>query len=134
MVDTFTRRQRSEIMSKVKGRKNLATEMRLVGILRKHKISGWRRKSRVFGNPDFVFPKSRVAVFVDGCFWHCCPIHGTLPASNRTFWKRKLAKNKRRDSLVRRNLQSLGWKVVRIWQHDLQKPQKVIRRLTLALT
>ena len=68
---------------------------------------------------DFVFRRERVAVFVDGCFWHGCPKHGTMPAGNRAFWKAKLARNAERDTLVTRALRKAGWTVLRIWEHDL---------------
>ena len=71
--------------------------------------------------PDFVFPKSRTAIFVDGCFWHGCPRHATKPANNRAFWEKKLAGNKTRDRRVNRTLRRAGWKVVRIWEHELPK-------------
>jgi DNA mismatch endonuclease, patch repair protein len=72
---------------------------------------------------DFVFRKSRTAIFVDGCFWHGCPRHATKPANNRAFWRRKLAGNKKRDALVTRTLRRAGWKVVRIWEHELARPR-----------
>ena len=133
MVDTFTPRQRSELMAKVKGTGNRATELRLIHIFREIGIRGWRRRSVVFGKTDFVSPTSRTAVFVDGCFWHGCPIHGSVPSSNRMFWKRKLARNKERDKLVVRELRRLGWRVLRIWQHELREPHKVARRVTRSL-
>ncbi|HEX3989276.1 MAG TPA: very short patch repair endonuclease, partial [Verrucomicrobiae bacterium] len=113
MADIFSRGERSKIMSKVKGRGNAATELRLISIFRADRIRGWRRRARIFGSPDFVFPKIRLAVFVDGCFWHGCPLHATLPATNRAFWARKLGGNKRRDKLVRRRLKTSGWRVLR---------------------
>ncbi|MEP6889457.1 MAG: hypothetical protein ABI955_02025 [Nitrospirota bacterium] len=85
MADVFTKSKRSEIMSRVRGKGNKATEIVLVALLRRNHISGWRRRIKVFGNPDFFFRKHRLAVFVDGCFWHGCPRHGTLPATNRVF-------------------------------------------------
>jgi len=74
-----------------------------------------------------------VAVFVDGCFWHVCPKHGNVPANNRAFWKRKLTANGVRDVLVSRTLRRQGWRVVRIWEHDLRKPDRVLRRIQTAL-
>jgi DNA mismatch endonuclease (patch repair protein) len=74
--------------------------------------------------PDFVFLKSRTAIFVDGCFWHGCPKHATKPANNRAFWRRKLTGNKTRDRVVNRALRRAGWKVVRIWECELQKAKK----------
>jgi DNA mismatch endonuclease (patch repair protein) len=71
--------------------------------------------------PDFVFPKLRLAVFVDGCFWHACPLHATKPRHNAAFWRKKLAANKARDRMVNRTLRAQGWRVLRIWEHELPK-------------
>jgi len=71
--------------------------------------------------PDFVWRRERVAVFVDGCFWHGCPWHGTKPSSNKSFWREKLARNRARDLLVTRTLRKAGWKVLRIWEHTLPR-------------
>jgi DNA mismatch endonuclease (patch repair protein) len=130
-MDVFSKRKRSEIMSRVKSRGNLATEVRLIRLFRQYGISGWRRHYPIFGNPDFVFLKSHVALFVDGCFWHCCPKHSTRPNGNRSFWLAKLTRNRRRDRIVNRVLRSGGWRVVRIWQHELvQKNQlRLINRI-----
>ena len=106
-------------MSRIPGKGNKDTELRLIQLLRNNRIVGWRRNWPVFGKPDFVFPRKRVAVFVDGCFWHCCPKHGRVPKSNRGFWRAKLAKNKARDAVVNRELRRRGWMVVRIWEHEL---------------
>src|ERR1700685_288857 len=129
MVDVFTRQKRSEIMSRIKGKGNRATELRLIALFRTYGIRGWRRHAPVFGKPDFVFPALRIAVFVDGCFWHGCPIHGSVPGSNRAFWEEKLSRNRYRDRLVNKKLRGLGWKSVRVWQHELSRPDKVARRL-----
>jgi DNA mismatch endonuclease, patch repair protein len=129
MADVFSRQKRSEIMSRIKGRGNRATELRLVSLFKTYGIKGWRRSAPVFGKPDFVFPSLRIAVFVDGCFWHGCPIHGSVPGSNRDFWEKKLSRNKSRDRLVNKKLHDLGWKSVRVWQHELRRPEKVARRL-----
>lgn len=67
--------------------------------------------------PDVVFPRLRLAVFVDGCFWHSCPQHGGRPSSNPTYWAAKLAGNVSRDRLVDRLLRDAGWHVVRLWEH-----------------
>ena len=68
--------------------------------------------------PDIIFTRARVAVFVDGCFWHSCPEHGTRPAANGDWWGRKLAANVDRDRRNDRSLSAAGWKVVRIWEHE----------------
>lgn len=67
---------------------------------------------------DIVFPRERVAVFVDGCFWHSCPEHATFPKANEAFWARKLAGNVARDRDTDRRLEASGWLVVRIWEHE----------------
>lgn len=129
MADVFSREKRSEIMSRVRGRGNAATELRLINIFREAGVTGWRRNTPLFGRPDFVFPKVRVAVFVDGCFWHGCAKHGSIPSSNQAFWEQKLRRNRARDRLVERTLRQSGWRVMRIWQHDLKNPERVVRRV-----
>ena len=121
MPDVFTKAKRSAVMSRIRGHGNKDTELALVKVFRVHRITGWRRNQTHFGKPDFVFPRLRVAVFVGGCFWHGCPEHATMPRNNRTFWAKKLAANKARDRLVSRTLRSAGWRVVRIWEHDIAK-------------
>src|SRR4051812_30668656 len=101
-------------MSRVRGSRNSATELRLISLLRDYSITGWRRNAALPGRPDFVFPRKRVAVFVDGCFWHGCSLHGLTPATNRDFWMRKLSDNKRRDRAVAKSLRVKGWLVLRI--------------------
>jgi DNA mismatch endonuclease (patch repair protein) len=66
---------------------------------------------------DLAFPRAKVAVFVDGCFWHSCPQHATLPSNNAAWWSAKLARNRERDMHTTAHLQTLGWTVVRIWEH-----------------
>jgi DNA mismatch endonuclease (patch repair protein) len=130
MPDVFTKRKRSEVMSRIRGRGNKATEVALAKLLRKHRITGWRRNQSVLGKPDFVFRRQQVAVFVDGCFWHACPKHSNMPANNRAFWKKKLTANKARGRFVNRALRRLGWHVVRIWEHELTKtPERCIERI-----
>ena len=133
--DIYSQRRRSEIMSRVRGHGNRRTELRIVELFRQYGIRGWRRNARITGQPDFVFPSRRVAIFVDGCFWHCCSKHGSMPATNRDFWMHKLAQNKLRDRRTNRSLRSDGWRVLRIWQHELTKRNErpLVRRLRTAL-
>jgi len=121
MPDVFTKTKRSEVMSLIRGRGNRNTEIALVRLLRQNKIVGWRRHLPIFGRPDFVFSKQKLAVFVDGCFWHGCPKHFNMPASNRAFWKKKISGNKARDQRVNHELRKCGWRVIRIWEHHLSK-------------
>jgi DNA mismatch endonuclease, patch repair protein len=106
-------------MSRIRGRGNKATELALMKLFRQHSISGWRRQQPVFGKPDFIFKRERLALFVDGCFWHGCPRCYCRPKSNRKFWDAKIARNRERDRKVSRELRRLGWRVIRIWEHDL---------------
>lgn len=121
MADVFTKAKRSQVMSCIRGYGNKDTELALIRFFRSQKITGWRRKHAVFGKPDFVFPKLRLAVFVDGCFWHACPIHVVKPRNNADFWAKKLTTNAARDRLVTRTLRRNGWRVLRIWEHELSR-------------
>ncbi len=107
-------------MSRIRSRGNKETEGALVTVFRNMKLKGWRRHRPVYGKPDFIFPQNRVAVFVDGCFWHGCPQHGTQPKTNAVFWKKKITANKARDRVVNAVLRQKGWIVVRIWEHELR--------------
>src|SRR3954451_11742190 len=72
----------------------------------------------VRGRPDIVFGRAQLAVFVDGCFWHGCPEHGEMPASNREFWETKIGGNRDRDRRQTAALEDAGWTVLRIWEHE----------------
>jgi DNA mismatch endonuclease (patch repair protein) len=162
MTDVFTKAKRSEVMSHIRSRGNKDTELALARFFRRHKIIGWRRHVQIGGRsrsplragrlsaksgahgvtrptfrvrPDFVFRKSRMAIFVDGCFWHGCPKHATKPKNNRAFWHRKLSANKTRDRLVTRTLRKAGWRVLRIWEHELAKKNeaRLVKRLKFFL-
>ena len=133
MADVFSKAKRSEVMSRIRGRGNKDTELALMKILRRHGISGWRRQRPIFGRPDFLFAREKVVVLVDGCFWHGCPRHARMPRSNRSFWMKKLARNRVRDRLVSRTLRKLGWRVVRIWEHELKDGDKCALKIKGAL-
>ena len=120
-------------MAQVRSADNKLTERALVTILRENRFSGWRRKYPLFGKPDFVFPRSKVAVFVDGCFWHGHPTKCRMPETHRAYWLTKIARNIARDRRVTRALRSKGWRVVRIWEDAIQKPSTV-KRLRNALS
>ena len=136
MPDVFTKAKRSEVMSRIRSRGNKDTELALMQVIRAHGITGWRRHQAVFGKPDFVFPKLRLALFVDGCFWHACPLHTTKPRNNAAFWRKKFAANQTRDRLVTRTLRKKGWRVLRIWEHELSRKNegRLLRRIRNALT
>lgn len=135
MPDVFTKAKRSEVMSRIRGRGNKDTELALAKLFRARRITGWRRNRPVFGKPDFIFPKLKLAIFVDGCFWHGCPKHATKPKNNRAFWRRKLSANKARDGIVTRTLRRKGWRVLRVWEHELTRKNetRLLRRIQRAL-
>ena len=152
--DPLTPRQRSRVMAKVRARGNRSTEVALASAFRRAGITGWRRHLRVKYNalssctraasakdakatytyPDFVFPDLTIAVYVDGCFWHCCPRHRTSPTHNSLFWRTKLESNKARDTRVTACLRKAGWTVVRIWEHTVKiSPDQCVRRVARAI-
>jgi len=121
MRDPLTKSQRSALMSKVKSTGNRSTEAVVEGSLRLVGISGWvRHPRRIPGRPDFYFRQQRLALFIDGCFWHGCSQCGRLPKSRVGFWKAKIDGNRRRDAVVRRDLRLGGYRILRIWEHDLK--------------
>ena len=114
MADIWTKAKRSDVISRIKGTGNKETELRLIGIFKTHGITGWRRRWPLEGKPDLVFPMLKLAVFVDGCFWHGCPIHATQPKTNAEFWREKIAKNQTRDRFDTRTLCRAAWRMLRI--------------------
>jgi DNA mismatch endonuclease (patch repair protein) len=90
----------------------------------------YRVHPAIAGRPDIVFAGARVAVFIDGCFWHGCALHGVKPKSNREFWRTKFRKNQSRDRKVTRLLEADGWAVLRYWEHDVKDdPLKVTSQI-----
>lgn len=121
MPDVYDTVTRSAVMSKVRSKGNKTTELRLIEIFSEHGIKGWRRNYPVKGHPDFVFPKRRVAVFVDGCFWHGHDCRNTHPKQNEEFWSTKQQRNKAHDKAVTEEFERRGWNVIRIWECELKK-------------
>jgi DNA mismatch endonuclease (patch repair protein) len=121
MPDVFTPEKRSAVMARIRSSGNKDTELRMIALFRAHGVTGWRRNQAIFGKPDFVFRRERVAIFVDGCFWHSCPKpkHAPLPKNRAEWWSAKLSRNKVRDQIVTRTLKRKGWRVVRVWECDL---------------
>ena len=135
MSDIFSKKKRSQVMARIRSRGNAATELRLLRLLKTSDVTGWRRGYPLAGKPDFVFRRLRLAVFVDGCFWHGCPRCYNEPKSNRVFWRRKIARNRERDLAVNRALRRAGWRVLRIWQHEFKRDSErsLMRRIQKAL-
>lgn len=124
IVDVFDKEKRSEIMSKVKSRNTKTTELALIKIFKEQHITGWRRTYPMIGKPDFVFPKKRIVVFVDGCFWHGHDCRNVTPRENAEFWNNKREYNKMHDTLVTERIENKGWKVIRIWECELKKKNR----------
>ncbi|MBI5696792.1 MAG: very short patch repair endonuclease [Nitrospirae bacterium] len=125
--------ERSKNMAAIRSKGNLTTELRMARLMRSHKISGWRRHLNLPGKPDFAFPKERVAVFVDGCFWHFCPRCTKIPRRNEQYWIEKSERNKSRDRRASRILRKMGWSVIRIWEHALNNEEIVAARVKRSL-
>ena len=119
-MDTFSKTERSRIMASVKSRNTKSTELRFIHILKDKGIIGWRRNYCLTGKPDVVFPRLKIAVFIDGCFWHGCPNHCRMPSSNINYWNSKIEKNTIRDKTITKALKVKGWQVIRIWEHEIK--------------
>ena len=119
-MDRVSREVRSKNMSRIRSTGNRSTERRLRAALVSQGIAGWKLRPRgIVGNPDFVFLKRKLLVFVDGCFWHGCPVCGSLPRTNKRYWHPKIARTQARDARYTAELQSEGWTVLRFWEHEL---------------
>lgn len=134
MTDIFDAEKRSDIMRQVKSQKNKSTELRLIEIFKQNGITGWRRNYPVKGRPDFVFSKKKVAVFVDGCFWHGHDCRNTRPADHQEYWQKKREQNMKRDKDVTAMFEARGWTVLRIWECELKKKKEAALILRLKRT
>lgn len=120
MADVHTKDRRSYNMSMIKG-KDTKPEVKLRKYLFSKGLRGYRLHYRSIGRPDIVFTRRKVAVFIDGCFWHKCPECFKGPKTNKKFWSEKINSNIKRDKKVTRELKSQGWRVLRIWEHELKR-------------
>lgn len=114
---------RSRSMAAVKGKNNSTTERLLRMALVRSGIRGWIIHANLPGKPDIYFPKGKLAVFLDGCFWHGCSKCGHVPKTNTLFWETKIKRNRQRDQKNSRLLRGQGFYVIRAWEHALQKPR-----------
>ena len=112
-MDHVSKDVRSKIMASVRSKGNRTTEVALGRLLWAAGLRGYRKQWPIPGRPDFAWPGLKVAVFVDGCFWHGCSCK-RLPRSNKRFWQRKIENNKKRDKRVARRLRRDGWAVARV--------------------
>ena len=129
MGDVLTKEQRSYCMSQIKS-KNTLIEISLRKFLWSKGIRNYRIRSRLIGRPDIIFPKYKIAVFIDGCFWHKCPDCYNEPKTNKAFWVSKIKKNTERDLNVNKTLKKEGWKVLRFWGHEIRKnPENIYKEI-----
>jgi DNA mismatch endonuclease (patch repair protein) len=115
-VDRVTKKVRSRIMASVGSQGNRTTERRMAAILWNAGLRGYRKHWRVVGKPDFAWPGRKIALFVDGCFWHGCKRCNRPSKSNVAFWRDKVLQNQRRDKRISRRLRNEGWRVMRVWE------------------
>ena len=117
MVDDISQKQRSCTMSKIRSTMT-EPELRMKPVL--EALGFMYQPKIVYGRPDFANKSEKVALFIDGCFWHKCPVHYVAPKSNEAYWAQKIERNVKRDKTVNEVLAERGWKVVRIWEHELR--------------
>ena len=125
-MDNLSKEHRQKNMTNIRSKNNRTTERKLRSSFAGAGISGFKlNDASLPGRPDFSFPKSKLAVFVDGCFWHGCPECYVRPKSNQEYWDKKHSSNKERDMNVDESLRKMGWASVRIWEHTLKDTQSV---------
>lgn len=133
MADVFDKSKRSEIMKKVRSKKNKSTELKLIELFKENNIHGWRRNYNVKGHPDFVFLDKRIAIFVDGCFWHGHDCRNTRPKDNEDYWTKKRERNMKHDNEITEYYEGRGWTVIRIWECEFKRQNisELLKKLTI---
>lgn len=128
MLDRLTPEQRSRNMSRIRAR-DTAIELAIRRALHRRGVR-FRKTLKLPGKPDVAFPRARIAIFIDGCFWHRCPDHYQAPVRNADYWQSKVARNVARDQEADAALAALGWRVVRIWEHEIESSlAEVVERI-----
>jgi DNA mismatch endonuclease (patch repair protein) len=132
MVDIFSKEKRSSIMAKIRS-KNTMPEKKLFLELRKLGMK-YSRHYKIYGTPDIAFPKEKMAVFIDGDFWHGYNWKVKKEIPPKGFWRQKITANINRDRKVKYQLSKLGWRTIRIWEHDIEKnPTACVKRIVQKL-
>lgn len=124
MADVYDKNKRSTIMQKVRSNNNKSTELKLIEIFKENNIKGWKRKYPVKGHPDFVFLDKKIAIFVDGCFWHGHDCRNTRPTDNAEYWAKKRECNIKHDIEITKLFEERKWKVLRIWECEFKKANR----------
>lgn len=118
-MDNLTKEQRRKNMQAIKSKSKL--EDLVTKELWKRGIRFRKNVKELFGKPDIAIKKYKVVIFIDSCFWHVCPIHGNVPKSNEAYWGTKLEKNQKRDIEVTKYYIENGWRILRIWEHEIKE-------------
>lgn len=128
-MDTVSKKKRSETMSAVKS-KDTKIEISFRKALWKNGFRYRKNSTKYFGKPDILFKKYKIVIFIDSCFWHGCKKHCRIPATRKNYWVNKIEKNKLRDKEVSQHYKKIGWKIFRIWEHEILKNcDKTIRKV-----
>ena len=135
MSDVFDKTKRSDIMKHVRSKGNKSTELKLIEIFKDLGITGWRRNYSVVGHPDFVFLDKKIAIFVDGCFWHGHDCRNTRPSDNAEYWAKKQQRNIAHDQKITALFEGRHWQVIRIWECELKKKnrKKLLEKISVLL-
>jgi len=119
MADIVSRETRSRMMQNIgpvsRLEDRISRRLWSLGLRYRRNVKG------LVGKPDIAIKKYKVVIFIDSCFWHSCPIHQVMPKSNEEFWRKKFEDNRRRDDEVNRHYESLGWDVLRVWEHEFRE-------------
>lgn len=120
MADSVSKQKRSEIMSRIKSKDSKIE----IDFRKQLWNAGFRYRKNAknyFGKPDIVLKKYQTVIFIDSCFWHGCKKHCRIPTANKKYWVNKISRNKLRDKQVDRYYKISGWKIIRIWEHNLKQ-------------
>lgn len=127
-MDTVSKQKRSEIMSRIRNR-----DSKIETLFRKelwrHGFRYRKNSGKYFGKPDIVLKQHKTAIFVDSCFWHGCVKHCRVPTSRKIYWVKKIARNVARDKEVGRHYRKQGWKILRVWEHDLLNTKNTVSKI-----
>lgn len=128
MSDVLTKAQRSYNMSKIRS-SNTSSELKF---RKQFKDLGFKyQQNNIYGKPDFFNKQEKIAIFIDGCFWHKCQYHFKVPSTNTDFWMKKINKNVQRDKVVTKRLKKEGYRVIRIWEHQIKANSKIVNDILI---
>lgn len=119
MADNLTKDQRQKNMRAIKSRSRL--EDRITKALWQRGFRYRKNTKDLYGKPDISIKKYKIVIFIDSCFWHCCPIHGNIPKTNSNYWTKKLKRNKERDVEVTNYYREKDWNILRLWEHEFKQ-------------